>query len=473
MWPLSSAVPYYVSAAGNDSADGLSPATAWKTLTRASQMRYVPGASILLRAGDTWARDTLSLQGSGTFDSATYESTFSSSYASALSAYLAGTAYSDMHAILISDGASTADADDRANAYCQRLAFRDAVPVARDAADSSSTWITVGKYSTGANPVIAPAQAQQVAISIDRASTGGWKIQNVNINGGLIAGIHQYPTFGTSANGLWIEGCTITGVTGMGPESPPYPYVHIFSSGIATTMVNYVFIVGGEINACDSPAWVSGAHVTMVDAANWHHSVLDHPMFLWCQPIWSGQTPGVRLTDLLIRNTTIDHMCTTGYKQGAAGLFLGAVTRVVIYNSTISNTIRNTNIPDGIGIDFEYNCIDVALLSSNVHDNANAVFLMFQNPVAVVLPPTGYGNLDSGTIVADNTFSNNGTFNPTGFPALVRATGTSQDKIVWARNTITRAAPTQKLFSDANQIPGNLTDTPQATWFFGADNVVT
>ena len=436
-------------------------------------MRYVPGASLLLRAGDTWSNDTLALQGSGSFDSTTYDSVFSSNYSSALASYMAGTAYSDMHAILIADGASTADADSRASAYCDRLAFRDAVPIARDAANASSTWITLGKYGAGANPLIKPAPMQQTAIGIDRASTGGWKIQNVDIRGGLIAGIHQYPTFGTSAKGLWIEGCTITAVTGMGPESPPPPYVNIFSAGIAATMVDYVFIVGGEINACDMPAWVCGAHGGMVDSANWHHSVLDHPMFLWAQPIWSNQTPGKRLTDVLISNTTIDHLCTTGYKNGAAGFFLGAVTRVVFSNTTITNTVRNATIPDGIAIDFEYNCIDVAVLNCNIATNANAVFLMFENPVTVVLPPTGYGATNSGTIVVDNTFNDNGTFNTTQLPALARVNeARNADQVVWARNTITRAAPTQKLFGDF-AIGSGLTDTPLASWFFGADNTVT
>ena len=48
------ATTYYVSqSSGKDSNDGKSPATAWKTLAKASQA-YSPGDSILLKCGDAW-----------------------------------------------------------------------------------------------------------------------------------------------------------------------------------------------------------------------------------------------------------------------------------------------------------------------------------------------------------------------------------------------------------------------------------
>ena len=67
--PASWAATYYVSqSSGNDASDGKSPATAWKTLAKASR-EYAPGDEILLKRGDTWANDTLRPQGSGTPDS--------------------------------------------------------------------------------------------------------------------------------------------------------------------------------------------------------------------------------------------------------------------------------------------------------------------------------------------------------------------------------------------------------------------
>jgi autotransporter-associated beta strand protein len=53
------------SASGNDSADGLSPATAWQSLAKANSVVYQPGDSLLLKSGATWT-GRLQPQGSGT-----------------------------------------------------------------------------------------------------------------------------------------------------------------------------------------------------------------------------------------------------------------------------------------------------------------------------------------------------------------------------------------------------------------------
>ena len=56
-WPASSPSPvtYYVSPFGHDTASGRSPATAWRTLTRASSARLLPGERLLLRGGYRYA----------------------------------------------------------------------------------------------------------------------------------------------------------------------------------------------------------------------------------------------------------------------------------------------------------------------------------------------------------------------------------------------------------------------------------
>jgi len=53
------------SASGNDAADGLTPATAWQSLTKANSVVYQPGDSLLLKSGATWT-GRLQPQGSGT-----------------------------------------------------------------------------------------------------------------------------------------------------------------------------------------------------------------------------------------------------------------------------------------------------------------------------------------------------------------------------------------------------------------------
>ena len=46
---------YYIDASGgSDSASGLEPSCAWKTLDKVNGMVFQPGDKILLKAGETW-----------------------------------------------------------------------------------------------------------------------------------------------------------------------------------------------------------------------------------------------------------------------------------------------------------------------------------------------------------------------------------------------------------------------------------
>lgn len=61
------AADYHVSTNGNDAADGLTPATAWRSVGRANQMVFQPGDKLLFQSGDRWTGQ-LRLQGSGIQD---------------------------------------------------------------------------------------------------------------------------------------------------------------------------------------------------------------------------------------------------------------------------------------------------------------------------------------------------------------------------------------------------------------------
>lgn len=57
---------YYVdSVSGNDSNNGLSSSTPWKTLSKVNSTTFSPGDRIMLRAGSTWTGEQLSPKGSG------------------------------------------------------------------------------------------------------------------------------------------------------------------------------------------------------------------------------------------------------------------------------------------------------------------------------------------------------------------------------------------------------------------------
>lgn len=56
---------YIDSENGNDKADGNTPKTAWKTLSKLNQMEFIEGDRILLRAGSVFEDQSLSIKGSG------------------------------------------------------------------------------------------------------------------------------------------------------------------------------------------------------------------------------------------------------------------------------------------------------------------------------------------------------------------------------------------------------------------------
>lgn len=65
--PLVRAAEYHIDEkAGDDACDGLTPATAWRTLASANTRLFLPGDRLLLKAGGVWRGAALSPQGSGT-----------------------------------------------------------------------------------------------------------------------------------------------------------------------------------------------------------------------------------------------------------------------------------------------------------------------------------------------------------------------------------------------------------------------
>lgn len=57
---------YYISTSGSDSNNGLSTSTPWRTLAKVASVTLGPGDQVLLKSGDTWTGETLTLNGSGT-----------------------------------------------------------------------------------------------------------------------------------------------------------------------------------------------------------------------------------------------------------------------------------------------------------------------------------------------------------------------------------------------------------------------
>lgn len=56
---------YYVSNSGNDSNDGKTPETAWKTINKVNNSQFSPGDQILFKRGDTWRGESIELAWAG------------------------------------------------------------------------------------------------------------------------------------------------------------------------------------------------------------------------------------------------------------------------------------------------------------------------------------------------------------------------------------------------------------------------
>lgn len=64
--PITGGTDYYIDASGgDDSNNGTSASSAWKTLAKASATTFQPGDRILLKAGETWSGQSLWPKGSG------------------------------------------------------------------------------------------------------------------------------------------------------------------------------------------------------------------------------------------------------------------------------------------------------------------------------------------------------------------------------------------------------------------------
>lgn len=62
--PRSIGKTYFVSKSGNNNADGLTPATAWATMSKVNSSSFSPGDRVLFKRGDTW-REQLIIRSSG------------------------------------------------------------------------------------------------------------------------------------------------------------------------------------------------------------------------------------------------------------------------------------------------------------------------------------------------------------------------------------------------------------------------
>lgn len=370
---------YYVANAGNDSNDGMSSGSPWRTLSKVSGATLYPGDTILYKKGDTWTEPlTSSFNG-------------------------------------------------------------DAV---------NGLWITQDAYGSGALPLFDGGGTIDVGIKFDNVTfTGGWMIKNLKIQNYRIAGIDAEINYAGFSYGLWVEGVTISGITGGGviTNGGPIPnpgYNVSMPTGLMAWRCYGVTLKNSTITGCDTPLEYAVANGVLIDGclfANASHQGITIAAAYGGTPYIGPDLGIVQTRNIVIKNSRVTNMGTSGFWAGTTGIQLIGTVTTLIDTVEVDNT-RRPGSPDGIAIDFEAGQWYTTINNCNVHDNDGCAFLMNEN---MALSPV-HSNI--GTVITNNVFNNNGLGNPTNLPALTRRVGTAFDLVQWRGNSVIPATGQGSLF---------------------------
>lgn len=96
---------------------------------------------------------------------------------------------------------------------------------------------------------------------------------------------------------------------------------------------------------------------------------------------------------------------------GVAGVQFNSTRNFEMYDCEIAYT-RNSGFPDGCGIDFEGNNVDVTVRNNYIHDNEGCGVMIYKN--------TTWGTDNVRTNIIDNVFEYNGLKDLDGSEAFLR-----------------------------------------------------
>jgi hypothetical protein len=438
---------YVSSSSGSDSNPGTLAAPLQTLAAVSARGSRIPGDRILLKAGDTWTESFSPPSIRSGFDETTFLGTYNSTLASRQTFWLASSEYTNTQAKALADGQDATTAAATAAERCRRLAWRDAMVAARDAADASSNWVRMEAYGSGANPAIDGGGTLTTGITIP--DENGWRLLNIDVKNFTKFGI-RVEVFG---KGFLAEGCNISGITG---SAVIYPPVGVFCPvGLVASNTIYNFTKNCTISSCGSPRWSTSCSYVFDDNPTCSVSNCESGYYQFCSKV-------------LIRGGRITEMCQLpGYPLGGAGWLLSNVTDVFFEGVEIDHTHQSPddgspNHGDGVAVDFEDGVTNASFENCNFHDNAAPAFLFSRSG----------GHPNSGTMIVGCAITNNGTYGPSAKPAFVHNLLDSVGDIaLFWNNTVHRAAAGQKLFALGGP-PGQQTDTPPSHWLYGTDNIV-
>lgn len=367
---------YYVSAlSGSDTNPG-TQAAPWRTARKASQYVFQQGFKCRFERGGSYD-GPLKIHGNGTFDKTTFDATYTTALASAITTLNGDGTRSTYHAALITDGFTDPTANTLSDQFVASLAANIARKAAFAAADPGSTWLTYEAYGVGANPIIlGGSDFGGIWFGSLTTFTGGVKVTDIDVGSALLAGYLYDPgpllpvasSGAPSFIGLWIERSRVSGVTfptiftGPGNTYPgPYsPYIPFCGSGFDLTQCTYLYMKDVEVDHCDAFGFIWGApqspqHIH-IENLNCHHSYIGS---LHMQGISSTAGTLLACSGGEIENLVMNNVCYAasptaqgpGFFKGESGPLFANAQNWALINPTI------TGVPvvhaDGIGIDME------------------------------------------------------------------------------------------------------------------------
>ena len=322
---------YYVSASkGSDSNDGLSPATPFQTLAKASSLLYTAGNTILFQRGDVWQNQCFTPDGSGTKDSPIAIGAYGSG---ARPVFKAGNA-----------GGSGIKLMDQSYIRISGLEFSNSIfgvlAVADETSDNRGLYISdcyfhdmTAPYEPDSSYFLMPYPEAYFAAGINICVFGNAELKN-----------------STYYSDIQIDGCNFDRT----------------DTGILNTLNDYPMDLGGYPTT--GHTHFTTASMTDVHVSNVHISK-------------SYRSGGIMLYGC--KNSSVDNafITQTGYQKGmfwgVCACQISMCENFVIKNSEFCFTQLPEGSVDGEGVDFESGNVNCTLYNTYIHDCEGPSILIY------------------------------------------------------------------------------------------------
>lgn len=396
------AAEYYVSSSeGDDSNDGLTPQTAWKTLNRINRLQLVPGSKILLKKGDSWVGESLQPTGDGTAQNPIE-----------ISSYGEG----ELPVIHAGCGAGYGIKIYNNNFYSIKdIAFSHSVAGIYVVSDMRN--IDMDTYSFDPVQGISIANCSFTEIQAPEVTSQSGLMKYPDMNFGSAVHFTAYG-FNIVEDGQKF-GTWGTRVAGKDVQTP-----YAEDGDILSTYIQDISISDCNFANCDT-----GIDNSLVDLGNVSAGIHAKAGYFNQTSANSGHLDVFHtrsLRNISIQNVTIEDSVRSGgimiygaYKglidnavitgTGVKGMYWGVAAcqlslceEFVVQNSEFAGTTLNGG-PDGEGFDFESGNINVTLKDSYIHDNEGPAILFYGGN-------NGWGGRNIGCVVDNVIMENNGTF---------------------------------------------------------------